>query len=185
MANRRMLAKSISTSLQVNKLGIEAQLLFTWMIPHADDDGRLNGEAEYINFLIVPAKRWTKSQTEGYLKTIHDAGLIYLWSENGTKYIEFPTWTKHQQIRKDRYTPSNIPPFNKTQVNHLTTKVQPNDNQVDTQLSEIENNKKEDKEEERKTGEKEYEEKPPYDLRRPNSDERYREVLRNKNKNVL
>lgn len=180
-----MLAKSISTSLQVNKLGIEAQLLFTWMIPHADDDGRLNGEAEYINFLVVPAKRWTKSQTESYLKAIHDAGLIHLWSENGTKYIEFPAWTKHQQIRKDRYTPSNIPPFNKTQVNHLTTNVQPNGNQGDTQLSEIENNKNEDKKEERNTGEREYEGKPRYDLRIPDLNERHREIIRNKIKNVL
>lgn len=180
-----MLAKSISTSLQVNKLGIEAQLLFTWMIPHADDDGRLNGEAEYIKLLVVPAKTWTKTQTESYLKAIHEAGLIYRWNENGTTYVEFPTWTKHQQIRKDRYTPSNIPPFNKTQVNHLTTNAQPTDNQVDAQLSEIENNKNEDKKEEKKTGEREYEGKPPYDLRRPNFNERYREVLRNKNKNDL
>lgn len=177
MANRRMLAKSISTSLQVNKLGIEAQLLFTWMIPHADDDGRLNGEAEYINFLVVPAKRWTKSQTESYLRTIHDAGLIHLWEENGTKYIEFPNWTKHQQIRKDRYSPSSIPPYHKELVNQSTTNAQPVLSQPTTQLSEIENNKNEVKSEKRNTGEREYEGKPPSHY---NLAEKWKEVLATK-----
>ena len=169
-----MLAKSISTSLQVNKLSIEAQLLFTWMIPHADDDGRLNGEAEYIKLLVVPAKTWSKTQTESYLKAIHEAGLIYRWNENGTTYVEFPTWTKHQQIRKDRYNPSSIPPYHKV----LTTNEQPDGNQTTTQLSEIENNLNEVRKEERKIGEREYEGKPPY-LQRPSLSEKYKEILAN------
>lgn len=185
MANRRMLAKSISASLQVSRLCIEAQLLFTWMIAHADDDGRLSGEAEHINFLVVPSKRWTKSQTESYLKAISDAGLIYLWSENGAKFIEFPNWTKHQHIRKDRYTPSSFPPYHKKMVDHPSTNVQPNDNQSATQLSEIENNKDEVNKEEINRGEREFEGKPPSGLSKPNFSEKYREILEKKNRNDL
>ena len=46
MAISRMLHKSISHSIQVNRLSPEARLLFTWMIPHADDEGRIKGEAD-------------------------------------------------------------------------------------------------------------------------------------------
>ena len=172
-----MLAKSISYSLQVSRLSIEAQLLFTWMIAHADDDGRLSGEAEHINFLVVPSKRWTKAQTESYLKSISDAGLIYLWSENGAKYIEFPNWTKHQQIRKDRYTPSHYPPYPKRVVNQSTTNVLPNGNHTTTQLSKVEKSENEVNQEKIYKGEKEFEEKPLSQPLRPLLSDKYKEVL--------
>lgn len=53
MANRRMLSKSISISEQANDLSDFAALLFTWMIPHADDWGILPGSARKVKALIV------------------------------------------------------------------------------------------------------------------------------------
>ena len=41
MAQKRMLDKKISVSEQVAKLSLEAQLIFTWAIPHTDDAGML------------------------------------------------------------------------------------------------------------------------------------------------
>ena len=43
MANRRMIAKSISVSDEANALGDFAALLFTWLIPHSDDYGVIPG----------------------------------------------------------------------------------------------------------------------------------------------
>lgn len=114
MGTKRMLHKKISVSIQVNSLSEPAQLLYTWLIAHADDDGRLRGEAEYIKATVVPMKRWSFQKIEKSLDEISEAGLIHRWwNENITEcYIEFPTWKKHQSIKSDRYKPSDLPSFN-------------------------------------------------------------------------
>ncbi len=111
MAQRRMLSKSISCSLQVDNLPIEAQLLFTWMIPHTDDEGRMTGHLKEIKGKVVPMKDWNLQKIDEYLKIMHNEGLIILWEKDGLPIIEFPGWNRHQRIRKDRYTPSELPSF--------------------------------------------------------------------------
>lgn len=59
MAKARMIHKKISASTQVNRLTLPARLLFSWMIPHADDEGRIKGEPEYIKAVVVPMTRWS------------------------------------------------------------------------------------------------------------------------------
>ena len=54
MAQKLMIDKKISVSEQVANLPIEAQLLFTWMIPHADDVGLLPYSARTIKALVIP-----------------------------------------------------------------------------------------------------------------------------------
>lgn len=109
MAQRRMLNKSISVSMQVRKLGIEAALLFTWMIPHADDDGRLKGNPEEIGALVAPMFTWPPKVIESYLEKMEASGLISRWKVDAQKVIELTGWLRHQQIRKDRYQPSKLP----------------------------------------------------------------------------
>lgn len=112
MAIARMLHKKISVSLQVNNMPIEDQLLFTWMIPHADDDGRLHGEANYIRSIVIPFKKWTDKDVQEILINIAENGLIYYWQDRrGLKYIEFPKWLGHQKIAKIKYKPSELPAF--------------------------------------------------------------------------
>lgn len=122
MALRRMLSKSISCSLQVDNLPIEAQLLFTWMIPHTDDEGRMSGYLKEIKGKVVPMKDWDLEKIDGYLKLMHEEGLIVLWDNDGSPIIEFPGWNRHQKIRKDRFTPSEFP----------SILGKPTDNQSDT-----------------------------------------------------
>jgi len=115
MAQRRMLNKSISQSLQVDRLPLPGQLLFTWMISHADDDGRLNGEPKWVKATVVPLKnkgKWSIRYIQEYLLKMADVSLIYYWYQNGTRYIEFPTWQEHQTIQADRATLSRIPAYN-------------------------------------------------------------------------
>jgi len=57
MAKARMLHNKISKSLQVDSLPVPAQLLFTWMISWADDEGRLKGEPKYIKATVIPYKK--------------------------------------------------------------------------------------------------------------------------------
>lgn len=128
MAKARMIHTKISRSLQVQNMSLEAQLLFTWMIPHADDAGRIRGEANYIRATVVPLKDWTTEQVEKYLIEIQKEKLIYRWQQDGMWIVEVVKWTQHQRLRKDRLKSSELPQFPNRDV-PLTTNWQPEDNQ--------------------------------------------------------
>ena|SRR3989344_7509540 len=133
MAKARMLHKKISISLQVNSLPLPAKLLFTWLIAHTDDEGRILGSPKYIKATVVPMTNWSTILIQNYLKQMCSIGLINYWQENNEWYIEFAKWEDYQSIRSDRYEPSKLPSFTKENDNHLTTKRQPNDNQTTPQ----------------------------------------------------
>lgn len=140
MAKARMLHKKISTSTQVNRLSLYARLLFTWMIAHADDEGRLKGEPEYIRATVVPMTTWSFKKIKIYLDEIKNAGLIYYWEVDNEWFIEFVKWSEYQQIRKDRFERSKLPSFIKENDNQSSTKEQPADNQGTPQSNISESN---------------------------------------------
>ena len=97
-----MLDKKISVSEQVANLPIEAQLIFTWMIPHADDFGLLPYSPRTIKALIVPMHDFTAEQVEEYLKLMVKNDLLQVIEHNGKKYYLIKTFSKHQTLKKDR-----------------------------------------------------------------------------------
>jgi hypothetical protein len=148
MAKARMLHKKISISSQVNKLSLPAKLLFTWLIPHADDDGKLRGDVEYVKATAVPMIKWSEKKVKNYLEEIKNVGLIYFWEENNEWFIEFIKWNAHQSIQKDRYKPSELPSFKSDSVNSLdTNRIQEENSSLSqyniSESNEIESNKSE------------------------------------------
>ncbi len=143
MAKARMLHKKISVSLDVDNLSSEAQLLFTWMIAHADDDGRMKGEPQFVKANVVPMKKWSFQKVKNYLIEMKTQGLIQYWEQNSEWFIEFPKWNDYQQIRKDRYEKSKLPSFNKEKGNQVSTKQQPDDTQVAAQSNVVESSPEE------------------------------------------
>jgi len=143
MAKARMLHKKISVSVQVNKLTLPAKLLFTWMISHADDEGKLKGDIEFIKAMVVPMTKWSFKKIKGYLTEMKDQELIYYWQENDEWLIEFIKWDEHQTIRKDRLIPSNLPSYPKENDNLVVDTRQPADNQEPAQANGIESNTRE------------------------------------------
>lgn len=143
MAKARMLHKKISVSIQVNKLTLPARLLFTWMIPHADDEGKMKGDPEFIRATVVPMVKWSFKKIREYLDEIRNNGLIYYWQENNEWFIEFIKWSEHQTIRKDRLIPSNLPSHPKKNDNQIVDICQPTGNQKAAQANGIESNPKE------------------------------------------
>ena len=139
MATRRMLHNKISISLEVNKLDLEAQLLFTWLISHADDEGRLRGEPEYVKATVVPMKDWSFETITKYLLQMKNLGLIHYWEKDDVKIIEFTKWKEHQMIRGDRFKQSSLPPYD----NQLATSPLPTDNHMTAQVNISEVNKEE------------------------------------------
>jgi len=140
MAIARMIHKKISISLQVNKLSIEEKLLFTWLIPHTDDEGKIKGDPAYVKALVTPYLDWTIIQTKEFLLSLHKIGLIYYWEVGSEWFIEVVKFFEHQQLRKDRIQKSLLPSYKKNSDNQQSTKLQPNVNQLSTQYNVIESN---------------------------------------------
>ncbi len=151
MAKARMLHQKISRSLQVNRLSLSAKLLFTWMIAHADDEGRLRGEPEFVKATVVPMSKWSHKRIEKYLQELKNEKLIYYWQENDDWVVEFVKWNSHQTIRKDRFTPSDLPGYYKDDDNQKTTSRQPSDDSTTPQANKSEANRNELNKSESKT----------------------------------
>lgn len=100
----------ISQSRKVNAVSDQAALLFSWIQPHTDDYGRIEGETQDVLFLIVPRRGWSEDQVEGYLKELFDVGLLKKYhDENGKRYFEVYAFNEHQVFRTDRSRKGKYP----------------------------------------------------------------------------
>lgn len=103
MAQKRMIDKKISVSEQVANLSTEAQLLFTWMIPHADDIGLLPYSSRTIKALVVPMNDKILSEDIGiHLESMRKQGLITVFEWGGKKYWYVVNFLNNQTLKKDR-----------------------------------------------------------------------------------
>jgi hypothetical protein len=109
MATRRMLAKSISISKQANSLSLFSKHLFTWLIPHADDFGRMSADPAVVKALVLPMEykmtiapgmtqtiEVTVELVAAGLQEIQASGLIIIYEVNGEECLQFPKWEDHQ-----------------------------------------------------------------------------------------
>lgn len=97
MAEKRMISKSISISEKVNSLPeYFDMLLFTWMIPHADDFGRLMGESTKVKALVIPLLPKTVREVSDSLQRLHDSGLIVWYTVDSGKFIQIVKFEGHQ-----------------------------------------------------------------------------------------
>ncbi len=113
MPRGRFLSKSISLDEGVNSLPNDtARLLFTWLIPHLDCEGRLHGDATTVKSIVFPRRSISTRKVDQYLNAIEKSGLIVRYSVNGNAYLFAPHFEKHQTgLQKDREAQSQIPPF--------------------------------------------------------------------------
>lgn len=96
---RRYISTDISTDKLVNELardyGEFAALLYTWMIPHADDDATLTGDPYELRMALIPGFRdRTDEDVAAAVRGMHEVGLL-IW--DGTQ-CWFPpeAFYKHQ-----------------------------------------------------------------------------------------
>jgi hypothetical protein len=93
MARRRYVSTEISVDKVVNRIarefGDSHALRYTWMIPHAEEDATLHGDAEEILGRVLPLRRdVTPDEFEQTLTILADAGLI-LW-DKPNHVVQFP-----------------------------------------------------------------------------------------------
>lgn len=116
MARRRYLSTEVSTDKLVNRLAVEAgdfaALLYTWMIPHAGDDGTVEGDPEELLLVAMPGRRDKEPEdVANALGAMDRIGLIRWDRERGVAH--FPeSFYKHQSYitEKRRYAANSAQP---------------------------------------------------------------------------
>lgn len=129
---RRMIDPKIWFNEKVASLPDAGRLLFIGIFSNADDDGRLKASPKFLKATIFP---YDEDKTVEHVKELRDKcsalELIRVYSKNSREYLDIPGWGEHQKIRKDRYTPSELPSFD-DRDNQMATSEQPYGNQPTT-----------------------------------------------------
>jgi len=113
MADGRMLKKAISTSRRLADLKTDsARLLYTWIIPHLDIEGRFYADPDLVKGAVVPRlKHFTPKMISECITDMALVELIVLYEHDGDRYFQLRKFEEHQNLRKDRERPSEIPPY--------------------------------------------------------------------------
>lgn len=104
MATGRMLKKNISESRRLSQLKTDsARLLWTWILPFLDRDGRFYASPDMIKGKVVPRlETFTTKNISHYLMDMAAVGLITLYEVDGEKILEYRRFNEFQKIVKDR-----------------------------------------------------------------------------------
>jgi len=110
LAKGRLVHKKICLSEQVGLLPNDtARLLYTWIIPHLDIEGRFYGDARRVNSTVFPLRAISDKSIERYLQAMEEVGLIVRYEVVGQIFMWMPRFSLHQTLRKDRERASYIP----------------------------------------------------------------------------
>jgi len=107
-----MLKRAVSDSRRLSELKSDsARLLWTWILPYLDIEGRYFADADIIKGKIVPRiKTFTPEIISEYLDDMRRVGLIVLYEFDGEKYLQFRNFHEFQNLRENREGKSKIPP---------------------------------------------------------------------------
>ena len=86
-----------------------AALLFTWILPHTDDYGRVEGGADDILFAVVPRRGWSLDEVCDAIEDLWRAKLIRTYRVDEKRYIEIDRFDDFQILRKDRGRTAKCP----------------------------------------------------------------------------
>lgn len=111
MADGRMLKKKISLSRRLAALKTDsARMLYTWLIPHLDIEGRFSADPDVVKGQVVPRlKHLTPIKIEELLKDLASQELIVRYADDGDLFLELRHFGQEQNLRKDREKESTIP----------------------------------------------------------------------------
>ena len=114
MAQGRMLKKQISESKKLGSLKSDsARLLYTWLIPWLDIEGRYSADPEILKGHLFPkVKSMTPTKIQKLLHELAETDLIILYRHKGEQYFQFSKFGEMQTLHPDREAKSEIPPPN-------------------------------------------------------------------------
>ena len=83
------------------------QLLFTLLVPHADDFGRLHGDPATIKRVVHPSSPRPVGEFAAALACLDHVELIDWYTVDQKRYIQIEQFEQHQRL--ERRNPSRIP----------------------------------------------------------------------------
>ena len=112
MAEGRMLKKVICESPRLAALKSDTnRLIYTWLIPHLDVEGRHSADIRILKSHIAPILDHITSATIRHaLIDMAENDLVDLYDVDGKPCLELKRFHKHQVLREGREKPSEIPP---------------------------------------------------------------------------
>lgn len=109
----RTIKPEIRRNRKIADCGLLATLLSRDLITHADDQGRFHASAREIKAECLPYFDTLKTaDVEKALLALADpsVGFIELYEVGSERYGWMPGWFRHQQLKSDRITWSELPP---------------------------------------------------------------------------
>jgi len=113
MAEGRMLKRRITLSKKMAALKTDkARLLWFYMLPFTDVDGRIIADCEDVRDEIIRKQRtgYSLTKIEDCLQDLYRVGLIILYESDGARYLEYTRFWEEQSHNRDRESKSTIPP---------------------------------------------------------------------------
>ena len=130
-ARSRMLWGQISISPRVNSLSVKACLLYTWLLAHADDQGRMSADAKAIKGAVCPMRDdITVGEIPDLLTEMQGQGLI-LWYPAEVKsdiairkvpVLQIANWWDYQNLNKPQTSQYPPPPNWEDHVSKLQSR---------------------------------------------------------------
>lgn len=102
MARGRMLSRTLGTSRKFAATGKRAgefpQLLFSLMVPHTDDFGRMPGDAFTVKNRVFPTSPRTEEEFDSALVALEGTNLIVRYDDgHGNTVLQIMKFDEHQQ----------------------------------------------------------------------------------------
>jgi hypothetical protein len=108
-----MLSFDFMTDGLVYSMPLEHVGLFAGMLSRADNMGRLPGEPsvllQFLFFPKPPRPDVTEASVQRLLESLAASGKVRWYAVNGTRYVEFASWWKHQAGIKQQNRKSSYP----------------------------------------------------------------------------
>jgi hypothetical protein len=102
VARRRYISTNISLDRVVNEIAMEpggdfVALLYTWMIPHAEENASITGDPKELKWTVIPGRDDRKAtDVEAALSVLHERKLIAWDSEKATVYFDSDSFYRYQ-----------------------------------------------------------------------------------------
>lgn len=112
-----MISKTLSTSAKIAdlhrvcpKMAEFCRALFTLLIVHADDHGRLPGDELTVKLQVDPISPRKLPDFVAALHLLHEVGLIVWYQVADRKVIEIVKFSEHQDLKGHDKRPAKLPP---------------------------------------------------------------------------
>lgn len=101
MARGRFISSTLGESDRFAELdNNEQRYLYLMLIPHADAEGRLKGNPQWINGKVLTYVPMDPTTIEQALKRMHEVGLVVWYEVDGKRFVQIERFHDHNKVRR-------------------------------------------------------------------------------------